>query len=208
MIGSPLLTPDACARIERAVGRAEAGTAGEIVVMVAARAGQYRSVAHVAALVAGLILPWPLLVLTSWSTGAILLAQAALVAALLAAGLSERLRVALTPRRVRRSRARDAARRAFWSRGLGRTRGRTGILLYLSLAEHHAEIVADQGILDRVGAEHWTATLADLTTALRRGEAEAGLLRAVERMGAELARHVPAGHGDPDELPNHVIVVE
>ena len=89
MIGSPLLTPDACARIERAVGRAEAGTAGEIVVMVAARAGQYRSIAHVAALVAGLILPWPLLVLTSWSTGAILLAQAALVAALLAAGLSE-----------------------------------------------------------------------------------------------------------------------
>ena len=208
MTGRPLLDAEARARIERAVGRAEAATAGEIVVMVAARAGQYRSFATVAALVGGLILPWPLLALTAWSTGTILLAQAALVAAILAAGLSEPLRLGLTPRRVRRARARDAARRAFRARGLGRTRGRTGILLHLSLAEQHAEIVADTGILERVGDARWTTTLADLTAALRAGEAEAGLLRAIERIGAELARHVPAGPDDPDELPNHVIVVE
>ena len=207
MTGRSLLDPEARARIEAAVGRAEAGTAGEIVVMVAARAGQYRSLATVAALVGGLVVPWPLLALTDWSAGTILLAQAALVAAILAASLSERLRVGLTPRRVRRARAREAACRAFWARGLGRTRGRTGILLYLSLAEQHAEIVADQGILDRVGAARWTATLSDLAGALRAGEAEAGLLRAVDRIGADLAQHVPAGPDDPDELPNHVIVV-
>ncbi|TXM98560.1 hypothetical protein FV222_14245, partial [Methylobacterium sp. WL103] len=96
----------------------------------------------------------------------------------------------------------------FRARGLGRTRGRTGILLHLSLAEQHAEIVADTGILERVGDARWTTTLADLTAALRAGEAEAGLLRAIERIGAELARHVPAGPDNPDELPNHVIVVE
>lgn len=208
MTGKPLLTPDALARVEQAVGRAEAGTAGEIVVMVAARAGQYRSVVTVAALVGALILPWPLLVLTALSTQAVLLAQAVLVAAILGAGLSDRVRTSLSPRRIRRERARDAARRAFWSRGLGRTRGRTGILLYLSLAEQHAEIVADTGILDRVGPDRWTATLSDLATALRAGEAEAGLLRAVAGIGAELARHVPAVGDDPDELPNHVIVVD
>lgn len=203
--GMPL-SPAAQERIARAVGRAEAGTAGEIVVMLGARAGQYRSVVLIAALVGGLVLPWPLIALTAWSAGAILLAQGALVALILAAGLYEPLRLSLVPARIRRDRACEAARRAFRSRGLGRTRGRTGVLLYLSLAERHAEIVADDGILARIGPERWRTTLDDLLAALRRGETEAGLIHAVERIGADLARHVPAGPDDPDELPNRVIV--
>ena len=206
MTGKPLLTADACARIERAVGAAEAGTAGEIVVMVAARSGQYRSMVPVAALLAGLALPWPLLALTTWSAATILLLQALLAAAILVLGSSDRLRARLMPARLRRARAREAAQRAFWSRGLGRTRARTGILLYLSMAEQHAEIVADSGILDRVGTERWVLTLSELTAALRAGEAEAGLVRAVERIGAELARHLPPGSDNPDELPNRVIL--
>ena len=202
------LTPAAQAHLARAVARAEAGTSGEIVVMVSRRAGAYRSVVLLAALVAALILPWLLLALTAWSAASILLAQAALVAVLLVASQQERLRLALVPPSLRRTRAREAALRAFWSLGLSRTRGRTGVLLYLSLAERHAELVTDLGVLGRVPQDAWDAILADLVRALGRGETEAGLTVAVERIGARLAEHLPAGLDDPDELPNRVIVVD
>ena len=90
--GAEVLSPEARVRLARAVARAEAGTSGEIVVMVSRQAGAYRSLVLLAALVGALILPWPLIVLTGWSAAAILLAQAALAATILAAGQSRRLR--------------------------------------------------------------------------------------------------------------------
>ncbi|ACL56225.1 TPM domain-containing protein [Methylobacterium nodulans] len=201
-----LLTRDACERIAAAVARAEAGTAGEIVVMVSARAGLYRSPVLAVALVGGLLAPWPLLLLTGWSTGLVLVAQAAVVALILGASLSEPLRLAFVPRSVRRARVREAAQFAFRSRGLTRTRGRTGLLLFLALAERHAEIVADEGILARIDAQIWADLLTDLAAALRRGEVEAGLVAAVARLGERLATALPAGPGDADELPNRVIL--
>lgn len=206
MTGDLGLSQEARARIAAAVARAETGTAGEIVVMLSARAGLYRSAPLAVALAGGLILPWLLLWLTRWSVATILLAQVALVAGVLVAGLSERVRLTLVPGPVRRARARDAAVRAFHARGLTRTRARTGLLLYVALAEHHAEIVADAGIVARVGSDSWCGTLSELTAALARGETEAGLTRAVERLGASLAEHVPAGPDARDELPNRVIV--
>ena len=206
MTGKAPVTPEALTRIAEAIARAETGTAGEIVVMIAARAGAYRSVVLTAALICALTLPWPLILLTAWSTTTILLAQATLTAVILAAGQYEPLRLLAVPTGIRRDRAREAARRAFWSRGLARTQGRTGVLLYLAMAEHHAEIVADDGILARIGPERWTEILSDLLAALRNGELEAGLIHAVERLGDDLARHVPAGPDDRNELPNRVIV--
>ncbi|SDA16121.1 putative membrane protein [Methylobacterium sp. UNC378MF] len=203
-----VLTPEARDRLARAVARAEAGTSGEIVVMVSRRAGAYRSVVLLATLAAALILPWPLIVLTAWSAASILLAQAGLVAAILVASQNERLRMALVPRSLRSARAREAARRAFWSRGLSLTRNRTGVLLYLSLAERHAEIVTDLGVLREIPPTAWDGILAELVPALGRGAVEAGLTAAVERVGACLAEHLPAGPGDPDELPNRVVVVD
>ena len=195
-------------RVAGAVARAEAGTAGEIVVVLSGRAGRYRSVAAIAALLVVLLVPWPLIALTDWGAARLLVVQAAAAALVLASCLHEPLRVALTPRRVRRARARDAALRAFHARGLTRTRGRTGVLLYLARAERHAEVVADEGILERIPADAWDGILADLLAALARGDAEGGLTRAVERVGTRLAAAFPAGPDDPDELPNRVIVTD
>nr|WP_246696642.1 hypothetical protein [Methylobacterium planeticum] len=203
-----ILAPDARDRISEAVRSAEAGTSGEIVVMVSARAGTYRSVALLVALLCGLVLPWPMIWMTNLSAAAIALAQAGLVLALLAAGLSEPLRLALVPQHLRRTRAGDAARLAFWTRGLSRTRKRTGVLIYLAMAERHAEIVADAGILARIAPERWTGTIGRLLGALRQGEIEAGLVGAVHEVGAILAAEFPPEPGDRDELPNRVIVAD
>ncbi|WP_298959838.1 TPM domain-containing protein [uncultured Methylobacterium sp.] len=202
-----LALPDEAARdrIAAAVAAAERGTAGEIVVMVAARAGAYRTVPLALTLLGTLAVPWPLILLTGLSAGRIALVQLAVAVALLLV-LAALRRLALVPRRLRRARARDAAAREFWSRGLSRTRGRTGVLIYVALAERYAEIIADAAIRDRVPEEAWRRTLTSLIEALGRGELTDGLIRAVEETGAILAEAAPPGPDDRNELPDRVIL--
>ena len=195
-------------RIAAAIQVAERTTSGEIVVLVAARAGAYRSVALLIALLCGLVVPWPLIFATQWSAASIALAQAIVVLAALLATLHPAARLALVPRAIRRERAHDAAMREFASRGVTRTRGRTGILIYVAVAEGHAEIVADSAVAERVPVETWSGVIGDLLDALRRNQAADGLVGAVGRVGAILAAELPGSPDDTDELPNRVIVVE
>lgn len=195
------------ARIAAAIGRAEAESSGEIVVLVAARAGLYRSPGLALALAVALALPWPLIVFTDLGAGEIALAQAAGVLASLLLTLNEGLRVALTPRRWRRERAHAAARREFLAHGLTGTRGRTGVLVYVALAERYAEIVADRGVRARVEEAQWHAIVADLLAAAGRGALAEGLVAAVERVGVVLAAELP-DRGADNQLPNRVIVLD
>ncbi|AWB20773.1 hypothetical protein DA075_07445 [Methylobacterium currus] len=197
------------ARIAAAITAAERGTAGEIVVMVAARSGAYRSLPPALALAGALLVPWPLILLTGLSATRIFLVQLVVALALLlslaAAPSLARLPRAL-PRAFRRARARAAARHEFQARGLARTRGRTGVLIYVALAERYADVVTDAGI--GASPEAWRPVLDDLVAALRRDALAEGLVRAVEAAGAILAEAAPPQPGDSDELPNRVIVTE
>jgi putative membrane protein len=117
------------------------------------------------------------------------------------------LRVAVVPPSLKRAQAHEAASREFIRRGLTRTRERTGVLIYLALAEHHAEILADTGIADRVDPGVWAGIIADLTAAIRDGRMTDGLVEAIRRTGAILAEHAPPRLDDVDELPNKVILI-
>jgi putative membrane protein len=194
-------------RIAAAIGRAETGTTGEIVVLVAARAGLYRSPGLALALAVALALPWPLILLTDFGAGEIALTQAACALATLLLTLNERLRVALTPRHWRRERAHAAARREFFAHGLTGTRGRTGVLVYVALAERYAEIVADKGVRSRVDDAQWHAIVSDLLGAAGRDALGEGLVMAVERVGTVLKSELP-GSRDGNQLPNRVIVLD
>jgi putative membrane protein len=88
-----------------------------------------------------------------------------------------------------------------------KTRGRTGVLIYLSLEEHRAEIVADQAIAGQVEPETWGEAMAVLVDEVKQGRPGAGLTLAVEKVGAVLHRILPAKHDNPDELPNRVILL-
>ncbi|KQT84869.1 hypothetical protein ASG51_02030 [Methylobacterium sp. Leaf465] len=204
----PFLDAPARARIAEAIRRAETATSGEIVVLVAARAGLYRSAPLLLALAAGLVLPWPLIVLTPWSAATIALAQVAVVLLALLAGLHPRVRMALVPRAIRRDRAHEQALREFTTRGLSRTAGRTGVLIYVARAEGHAEIVADHGVAARVPPGAWSGAIEALLAALRRGEAEAGLTEAVGQVGTILAGPLPPEARPLDALPNRVIELD
>jgi putative membrane protein len=194
-------------RVAAAIRDAESRTAGEIVVVVAARASAYRSVPLLYALVVGLAAPWPLIWLTELTAARIFAIQlAAALAAMILVSLPRR-RFLLVPAFIRRARCREAAGREFLARGLTRTRERTGVLIYVAAAEHYAEVVADSGIAGRVDEQVWRDTITELVEAIRKSRAAEGLVAAVYRAGEILAEHAPARPADTDELPNKVILI-
>jgi putative membrane protein len=202
-----MISPDDQARLAHAISDVEDDSSGEVVLVIAEQAAHYRAIPILWALLAALITPWPLIWLTSISTSRIFLMQLA-VALTLSLVLSwPRLRYALVPRSIKRAQGHEAASQEFLRRGLTRTREKTGVLIYLALAEHHAEILADTGIADRVDAGIWADIVADLTAAIREGRMTEGLIEAIRRTGAILAEHAPPRLDDVDELPNKVIIL-
>jgi putative membrane protein len=194
-------------RLALAIREVESDTDGEIVLVVAHRADDYRLIPVLWALVAAFFVPWPLIWLTQLGPAMIFFAQAVVALALSLLFSIPALRWALIPPGVKRSRAHEAAIHEFLAHGLTRTRHRSGVLIYVAQAEHYAEILVDTGIAERVGPEAWKDIVADLIDAIRAGNAASGLLKAIAEVGAILAVHSPARFDDMDELPNKVIVL-
>jgi putative membrane protein len=107
---------------------------------------------------------------------------------------------------MKHARAHKRAVEEFLAQNLHTTKGRTGILIYVSFAEHFAELVADHAIDTQVSQETWDQIVRKLTDHLGRGECKKGLITAIEACGKLLAKHFPPGSVDPNELPNHLIV--
>jgi putative membrane protein len=101
------------------------------------------------------------------------------------------VRLALVPRAVRRARAHRAALEKFVIRHVTHTRNRCGILI-VSMAEHYARVIADEGIAQKVSNAEWQAAIDVLIAHIRDGRIAAGFVAATQRCGAVLAAH--AGH--------------
>jgi uncharacterized membrane protein len=88
------------------------------------------------------------------------------------------------------------------------TEHNNGVLVYLLLAEHAIEIVADRGLSNRVPPEEWRAIVGRLGAALRDGRFEDGLTQALEEVSALLVQHFPAGAEDANanELPDDPVL--
>jgi uncharacterized membrane protein len=104
----------------------------------------------------------------------------------------------------RKATPRDRAVKLFGKLGVWDTERNNGVLIYLLLAEHAIEIVADRGLDRQVGAEEWARIAASMTDAFRQGDFEAGLLRAIDAVDALLVRYFARSAGDADvnELPD------
>ena len=115
------------------------------------------------------------------------------------------VRMAMTPGATKARRVRRRATELFRIGAESRTRAATGVLLYLSLAERRAEIVAERGIHARVAPEEWGQAMAALVRELRAGRPGEGMAAAVERIGAVLAEHFPRSADDTNELPDRLV---
>jgi putative membrane protein len=115
------------------------------------------------------------------------------------------LRLTLTPRAILAGRVRARAIDLFKVGTEAKTLGRTGILLYVSLKEHRADIVADEAIAAKVAPAVWGDAMEALVERVRGGEPGAGMAEAVRQMGVVLAEHFPKGDDNPNELPDRLI---
>ncbi len=115
------------------------------------------------------------------------------------------LRLALTPPATKHRRVRRRAVAIFKAAAERRTAGRTGILVYLSMAERRAEIVADEAILKVTDEHTWGEAMASLVGEVRRGRPAEGIVAAIERVGAVLAEHFPRSADDINEIPDKLI---
>jgi putative membrane protein len=115
------------------------------------------------------------------------------------------LRLALTPGAVKQRRVRARAIDLFRVGTASKTVDRTGVLLYLSMREHRADIVADEAIASKVTADVWGAAMAVLIERVRAGQPGQGMAEAVQQMGVVLAAHFPKGSENPNELPDRLI---
>lgn len=228
------LTPSDLSAIEAAVRAAEAKTQGEIYCVVAEQSGHYGETPVAWAAGAALLGPAVLLLFgvrvtvpdlfgSGWTAeqagalaetaargaliGAIVL-QAVLFAVVAIVVALRPVRLALTPRGVKRHEVRRRAREIFQSKNLEATRGRTGVLIFVSLAERMAELIADEGIATHVEPHVWDRAMAALAAGLKRGEPGAGFAAAVGLCGDVLAERFPADPNDnPNQLPDAVVVL-
>jgi putative membrane protein len=115
------------------------------------------------------------------------------------------LRLFLTPAATKHRRVRRRAIAIFQAAAAGRTTGRTGILIYLSLSERRAEIIADEAILKVTDDHTWGEAMTDLLTNVRAGRIGDGIVMAVERVGAVLSEHFPRSTADLNEIPDQLI---
>lgn len=95
----------------------------------------------------------------------------------------------------------------FAQRGVWDTAENCGVLVYILMAEHQLEIIADRGIHAKVGEAAWQAIVAEATTRFKRGDYEAGLLAAIDAIGQLLRTHFPAGADNPNELTNRPLIL-
>lgn len=193
------------ARVVEAIRIAETRTSGEIFCVIAHASSSYRLVPIAWAALLALLVPLPLIYLTALPVGVIYLAQLAVFAAAAALMSLPALRFRVVPRRAMRERAHVEAMRQFLAQGLHLTERRTGVLIFVSVAEHYAEIIADEGINARVAPTVWREAIAAAIAAIRDGRPGDGLVAAVERCGEVLAVQFPPGAINRDELPNKVV---
>jgi putative membrane protein len=211
-------------QVTAAVTAAEARTDGEIVTVVAGQSDAYHDVAlHWAVLamllVLALLAGWPPLALwiygqvgdpwaapppgALYTIALVMLAATFLLTRLIFAWRP--LRLILTPRSTKERRVRRRAMALFRTATEKRTRAATGVLLYLSLDERRAELIADEAIHSKVAAEIWGEAMADLIGEVKAGRPGAGMAKAVERIGAVLAEHFPRSADDRNELPDALV---
>lgn len=183
--------------ISAAIRAAEARTSGQIVCVLSHTSSSYAFAPILWASLLALLVPWLLIHFTPWSVQKIYLWQ---IAVFVATGLLLSwmpLRVALVPRPLRRAHAHGAALEQFVLRRIANTNNRCGVLIFVSLAERYARIIADDGIAQRVSNAEWQAAIDALTPHMRDGRIAAGFTAAIERCGSVLAAHAP-----PDDSAN------
>jgi putative membrane protein len=194
-------------QIAAAINRAEQVTSGEIVCVVAKSSSNYNAIPLLWAIAAALALPWPLAAFTALSVQRIDLLQLFTFFGLLTVLMIPRIRMWLVPRSLARRRAHHAAMEQFMIRGLSMTTNRTGVLIFMSIAERYARIVADVGIAAKVPQHVWDQAIKALVQQAADGDVTTAMVQAIEICSGTLAQVFPKEAEAKNQLPDRVYVI-
>lgn len=195
-------------RIAAEINAAEKRTSGEIVAVVAPNSDDYLHVPLLWAALLSLLLPFVLFQLTVLDGPTIYKAQ---LLCFLIVGLTLSvpvIRYRIVPKGLAHKRSHRHALDQFLSQDLHTTENRTGVLIFVSVAERYGEIIADEGIYKKVEPKVWDEALAAMLDHLKRREVEDAFVTAIRMSADVLAEHFPIGEDNEDELPNHLIILD
>lgn len=194
-------------RIVSAIRAAEKKTSGEIFCVMASASSNYRYLAIARAAIVALLVPLPLFFFTSWWAEEIYLAQIVVFIACAVLFSVTGLRHWFIASWIKRERASHEAKRQFAAHGLHLTKARTGVLIFVSVAERYVEVVADEGINEKVQPEVWDRAVEVLIAKIKTGRPADGYVEAIRICGEVLAEHFPPGKRKKNELPDRLILI-
>jgi putative membrane protein len=154
----------------------------------------------------GLLTPWPLLIFTQLSAQRIFLAQLVVCLAASAILMLSPLGLRLTPRRLQRANAHRAALAQFQLRELDRIGERSGVLIYVSLAERYARVVAAEAAVQAIAQDQWQAFVDALVVDMGKCSPAEALASAAPRCAELLASAFPPT-GEPPQHRQHFHVI-
>lgn len=197
------------ARITAAIHAAEKNTSGEFVAVVARISDHYLFLPLLWAAIVALLVPGVFL-LFSVPLAYMHIYQIQLavfiVLALLFLFVPE-LHLHLIPRHIKHARASRLAKAQFYLQGVHVTHDRSGVLFFVSLAEHYVEIVADRGIHEKLGEAHWQGIIRTFVEHVQKGQVVEGFVAAISACGEAMAQHYPPDPDNTDELPGGLIEI-
>ena len=194
-------------KIEEAIRSVECCTIGEIAVVVAESSDHYREAEVLGSIFLG-------------SFGSLLLTMSFFHASLWSyipfsilfffpfRGLLSRipvLKLSLVGKKRKEAAVREGALKAFYERGLYRTRQNTGVLFYLSLLEHKVWVLADKGIYEKIDQDVLNTFAQNVSQGIREGHACDALCQEIRDVGKVLAAHFPIAPHDTNELSDRII---
>jgi len=194
------------AEIEAAFSAAQQRTRAAIVCVLAHASANYEFPPLLASGLLGLLTPWPLLIFTQLSAQRIFLAQLVVCLAASAILMLSPLGLRLTPRRLQRANAHRAALAQFQLRELDRIGERSGVLIYVSLAERYARVVAAEAAVQAIAQDQWQAFVDALVVDMGKCSPAEALASAAPRCAELLASAFPPT-GEPPQHRQHFHVI-
>lgn len=213
MTSNAVLSAQDHARIAKAINSAEKSTSGEIYCVVARKSDDYFFPAAFFCSLAIIIAMVPVAYVTAsrWDQPHYLVLPvagvAALASALILLKFAPALRINFVPRYLRFRRASANAVTQFLSHNIHVTDNRTGVLIFVSLAEQYSEIVADSGISQKVEQETWNKIIGELTASAAENRLADGYVQAIKTVGIVLKEHFPANSGNKNKLADHLVEI-
>jgi putative membrane protein len=200
-------TDEEMVRIKAEVARAESLTSGEIAAITVDQSDSYREAEILGAVLLSGFFSLVFSVATAHHTIWAYIPAVFLLyfPALLLMRRFPRLKLPFAGSRRIAEAVRDRALRAFYEKGLYRTREETGVLIFISLLEHKVWILGDRGINARIEPESWQRYALELSTGIKEGRACEALCSVISECGQELSRHFPRSRDDRNELSDDLL---